>query len=404
MPTSDLFRLSVQNRPVERTLGLPVIDTVTASRTFGDAETAWRDLEARAVTTPYQRFDWVESWYRHIGAASGLEPLIVTAWTKEAQPVFLWPFVVRTAGKRRVAEWPGGKFANYKMGLYDRRVADTLDRDALVPMMAYLRDELGIDALSLTNQPETWRGVANPLIHLPHQRSPSYAYSVVLRPDFEALYGELRSSSTRKKLRRSERRIVSQFGSCTLRRPTSPEDVDRVLGAFFEQKSDRLRQKQLQNVFARPGVMAFLRELATRGIGQDDPLLDLYWLDTGGQVAATWAGTTARGRLSGIINSFDLGAVAQYQPGEVILRMLLEDACDRGLIEFDLGVGEAAYKDSWCPRIDRLFDSFLPLSASGWMHTSVTMTGFRLKRVAKQSKFLRELSERFRQVPARKGR
>jgi CelD/BcsL family acetyltransferase involved in cellulose biosynthesis len=100
--------------------------------------------------------------------------------------------------------------------------------------------------------------------------------------------------------------------------------------------------------------------------------------------------------MSGIFNSFDLREFAQHQPGEVLLRHLVEVCCQRGYSDFDLGVGEAQYKDSWCPRTDRLFDSFLPLSAAGWMHTSVAMTGFRLKRAAKQSKFLRDLTDRLR--------
>lgn len=373
-----------------------MIGTLAAYRTFAEAEKVWRSLEVKAVATPYQRYDWVESWYQHIGGESGLSPLIVVGLKEDGGPAFIWPFVVKASGSARVASWPGGKYANYKMGLYDRQVAGALDRDTLVPVMAYLRETLEIDALTLTNQPASWRGVANPLIHLPHQNSPSFAYSLILRPDFDALFGELRSGSTRKKLRRSERRIVGEFGDCGLRRPETADDVDRVLEAFFEQKSERLQDKHIHNVFANPGVMSFLRELAVRGLGQDEPLLDLFWLEAGGRIAATWAGTTARGRLSGMINSFDSGNFGQHQPGELILWRLIEDSCNRGLIEFDLGVGEAAYKEAWCPRVDELFDSFLPLSAAGWMHTSVAMTGFRLKRAAKQSKFLRELTDRLR--------
>ncbi|MEJ8573730.1 GNAT family N-acetyltransferase [Microbaculum marinum] len=374
---------------------LPVSD-IQVYTSYQAAEERWRAFEQGALATPYQRYDWVEAWYRHVGANRGLEPLVVAAAAGGDGTVALWPLVVRSFGPIRVASWPGGKFANYNLGLYDRKMAPALDEPALNAILDRLRDAGRVDALSLRNQPEVWQGIRNPLLNLPNQPSPSFGYSLALRPDFKALYAELRSGSTRKKLRRSENRIESEYGSCTLRHVETREEVDRIIDAFIEQKAERMRERSLPNVFAVPGVMDLFRELAVRGLGTREPLLDLYWLDAGGQVAATWAGTAAGGRLCGIFNSFDMGDLAQHQPGEVLLRDLLESCCARGLTDFDLGVGEASYKDSWCPRTDRLFDSFLPLSAAGRLHSAAAMSTYRLKRAAKQSKFLGDIANRLR--------
>lgn len=374
----------------------PLVASVTAYTDFAAAETIWRDFEQSAVMTAYHRFDWLDAWYRHVGQRAGIEPLIVVGRAESGAPSLLWPLGVRTVGTARVASWLGGKLANYQLGLYDATAAGRLDRTGLMPVMAFLREEARVDALTLHNQPHEWQGLRNPLLELPHQPSPSFAYSLVLEGDFETLYATVRSGSTRKKLRRSERRMADEFGSCTLRRPKSIDEVDRILDTFFLQKSERMREKHITNVFAEPGVMGLFRELAGRSIGMEMPLLDLFWLDAGGRVAGTWAGTAYNGRMSGIINSFDLGVFAPFQPGEILLRHLLENLCRRGMREFDLGVGEAQYKDSWCPRTDQLFDSFLPLSATGWMHTTAAMTGFKLKRAAKQSQFLRALIDRLR--------
>ncbi len=374
----------------------PAAGTIATYRRFEDAEAAWREFERGAVATPYQRIDWMEAWHRHIGSRHGVEPLIVVARDGSGRPSFLWPLGVRRRGIAIIGEWLGCKHVNYKLGLYAPDFAADATRRALVPVMTHLRDETGLDALLLVNQPETWQGTVNPLAALPHQNAPSFAYSLALKPDFDALYAELRSGSTRKKLRRSERRIVDEFGSCILRRPANADEVDRALDIFFLQKSKRMQDRQLSNVFAEPGVMDFFRELAVRSIGAEEPLLDLFWLDAGGHVAATWAGTAAGGRLCGMVNSFDEERFGQHHPGEVMLRLLIEHCCRRGLKEFDLGVGEAQYKESWCPRVDRLFDSFLPLTALGWMHTTAAGAGFRLKRTVKQSRFLTGMADRLR--------
>jgi CelD/BcsL family acetyltransferase involved in cellulose biosynthesis len=103
--------------------------------------------------------------------------------------------------------------------------------------------------------------------------------------------------------------------------------------------------------------------------------------------------------MCGIINSFDAQGFSEHQPGEIILRHVVENCCERGLREFDLGVGEAQYKESWCPRSDRLFNSFLPLTAAGWAYTRVASLGSAAKRAVKQSNGLRNVAERLRRVP-----
>ena len=237
------------------------IAEITVYRSFEDADSVWRSFEGSALASPYQRINWLEAWHRHVGARSRIDPLIVVARNNSGRPVLLWPLGSRRKGAARVGCWLGGKLVNYGFGLYDRDAAKTLDRDALVPVIRYLRDETELDALTLGNQPEAWRSVPNPLLVLPHQISPSFAYSLSLQPDFDALYAELRSNSTRKKLRRSERRMIDAFGSCDLRRPESEDDVDRVLDVFFLQKSKRIRERQQRNDFGLPGVMDFFREI-----------------------------------------------------------------------------------------------------------------------------------------------
>jgi CelD/BcsL family acetyltransferase involved in cellulose biosynthesis len=39
--------------------------------------------------------------------------------------------------------------------------------------------------------------------------------------------------------------------------------------------------------------------------------------------------------------------------------------CQRGLSEFDLGVGEARFRRLFCTEIEPLFDTFRPLTARG---------------------------------------
>ena len=71
-----------------------------------------------------------------------------------------------------------------------------------------------------------------------------------------------------------------------------------------------------------------------------------------------------------MVNSYDTSPdIARTSPGEIIITRLLQSLCERGVSEFDLGVGEAAYKDKWCDRSEPLFDTFHGVTAKGKART-----------------------------------
>ena len=111
-----------------------VIDDIAA------AEPAWRRLERDgALMTPYQRFDWIAPWQHHIGERSGVRPLIVVG--SDAQACRRCCCRSAPAGKGRsiVAEFLGGKHANFNLGLWQRDFAMSADAAALRTSWPYRR-------------------------------------------------------------------------------------------------------------------------------------------------------------------------------------------------------------------------------------------------------------------------
>ena len=130
-------------------------------------------------------------------------------------------------------EFLGGKHANFNMALWRRDVAATIDADELREMLAQLAGRA--DLIKLTNQPLTWGGATNPFALLPHQRAANYGFSGALVPDFEALLRARTNAEARKKMRKKERTLAG-FGELRFERAIAPDDVRRVLDAFFKQK------------------------------------------------------------------------------------------------------------------------------------------------------------------------
>ena len=85
-----------------------------------------------------------------------------------------------------------------------------------------------------------------------------------------------------------------------------------------------------------------------------------------------------------MFNSIIQGRFAVESPGEQLILKLVRSCCDRGLDTFDLGIGEARYKNLLCGDAEPLFDSYLPLSPAGRIFAFSLAIGASIKRAIKQ--------------------
>ena len=367
---------------------------------FAAAAPHWRALEQPGnLSTPYQTYDFLRLWQRHIGAAAGVTPCIVVGFNAASEPLFVLPFGRRTiAGGLRVVEFLGGKHANFNMALWRRDVAASMSADALRRILGELGGQA--DLVMLANQPLTWAGSGNPFALLPQQYSPSFGHSGALSRDFEALFETNTSSSARKKLRRKER-LLAGHGDVRFEQAKGAAEVQAVLDDFFAQKTARTRAIGLPDVFGETDVRQFIRAAAETPTVTGEPLLELYTLKVAGVIVATLGGIVAEGRFSAMFISIAHGLYAAESPGQQLLIHMVRHCCERGLQTFDLGIGEAKYKDLFCPDAEPMFDTYWPLTPAG----SAAAVLFRLvagvKRAIKQQPALWSLIVRLRRLKAR---
>ena len=151
------------------------------------AEPHWRALEAGYnLSTPYQRFDLLNLWQRHIGTTAGVTPFIVMGFNAGGSPLFLWPLGRRMVGWH--ARWWNFSAASTRIStwaLWRRDVIGSIGADDLRAALARLAGRA--DLLRLTNQPLTWGGTTNPFALLPQQRSANFGFSGALDPRFRRL-------------------------------------------------------------------------------------------------------------------------------------------------------------------------------------------------------------------------
>lgn len=368
---------------------------IVVSGDLAALEADWRALEADALVTPYQAYDWVRPFVTTIGRAEEMDFRFVRIEDSQGALLALFPLVVARRLGTRFAEFIGGKHANYHMALYRPDFAEALDATAAQQLLREIGAAIGgIDALFLINQPTAWQGIANPPARLAAGQSPSRAYKLALEPgDCDGTLRRSMSKHARKKMT-TKRNRFAEFGPSELVQARSDAEIERVLDAFLAQKAARFAQLGLPDPFATPAIRAFLRDGALAQAGRS-PAIELYSLDLSGRSVATYVGAVQGKRFSGMATSFDLGSeAARTSPGEILLIELIKRKCRAGVTMFDLGVGEARYKTTICDDSDELVDTFVPLTAKGRAYAGYSQAKRALKRRIKASPLALKTAQR----------
>ncbi|MGZ6254167.1 MAG: GNAT family N-acetyltransferase [Candidatus Binataceae bacterium] len=349
-------------------------------------EQEWRRFEETADCTPFQTFDWLSAWQRHVGALNGMTPAIAIA-RRGGDIVMLLPLAVQRRGFTRRLTFLGDDLCDYNAPLLAPDFAALapdgfarLWRDVCKLIQA--TPALRHDTVLLEKMPRKVGAQQNPMHALNVFLNPSGAYETALPADWEQFYAAKRSSSTRRRDRTKLKRL-GELGPVHFVNPDASAELALTLDVLIQQKSKAFARMGVPNLFARPGYVAFYRELATSP--RFRPLVHLSRLDVGATWAALNLGLTFRDCYFHILASYDDGEVSRFGPGAAHLRELLRYAIGRGLKRFDFTIGDEPYKRDWCDTEQQLFDHSASATLRGWPATALSLGWRRAKRVIKQT-------------------
>ena len=361
---------------------------------LGQAEPIWRGLEAaQQFSTPYQRFDFLGSWQRQVGAREGLRPFIVIAYDSECRPLLLLPLALSHEHGVRTASFMGGKHATFNMALWDREFATEATSADLDALIAAIRERGEADVLALNQQPLTWRDLPNPMALLPHQASANDCPLMTIVPE-EPPTARI-SNSFRRRLKGKERKLQALAGY-RYHVATSDADVGRLLDWFFAVKPKRMAEQKLPNVFADPGVEDFVRDACMARLAGGGHVIDIHALECDDEVIAIFAGVADGHRFSMMFNTYTLSANSKYSPGLILMRDIVDHYAECSYRALDLGIGSDEYKRLFCKGDEPIFDSFIPLSLRGKLAAAAMSGVNRAKHLVKHNPALFEIAQRLR--------
>ncbi len=374
--------------------------TLSAHDNLADVEQVWRGFQETADCTPFQTFDWLSAWQRHIGAPNGVTPAIVIG-RRGDEILFLLPLGVERGAFTRRLTFLGQDLCDYNAPLLApdfTGVSGSACADMWADIRALLQatPALRHDTIALGKMPAKIGAQPNPMLTLDVQLNPSNAYETDLAGDWEKFYTAKRSSSTR----RRDRTKLKKLGDLGEVRFVNPDaaDLGKTLDTLVQQKSKSFARMGVGNLFAKPGHAAFYAELATAP--QMRSLVHLSRLDVGSTWAAVNLGLTFRDCYYHILASYDDGEVSRFGPGAAHLRELLKFAIERGLKRFDFTIGDEPYKRDWCDSEQLLYDYAASATLRGLPVTGFAQARRSAKRMIKHSAPLWALVVRMRTIVA----
>lgn len=352
----------------ETSLRYELFETLEAARPI------WQGLEARGVFSPYQRYDWIAALIE----ARGLDGrLAIVAVHEGNHAVAILPLVVTIRLGLKTARIVGWVIGNGDWVGMDPGFARRLDKPLLDQLLAGVARLTAADLLVLHSQPESWDGVANPFLAMPHQPSPDHFYAAPL--------SDVRLNAKRiRNIERGRRRLEEALGTVRLVRAATPEAVDTIHAEFLRQRGIRFKEMGVANIFAEDGLRRFFRIATLQGLGSPRPTLAMHALYAGDEIVATSVGSFSGDHYAQYINSTTDGPAAKYSLMGLLMFDLVEELRRDGVTSIDMGLGDFDYKLDWTDQ-QVSHDAVLPLSPIGSLAAGGLLGLRAAKRAIKQN-------------------
>lgn len=358
---------------------------------FEAIEAEWRRFERLADCTPYQTYDWLLTWQRHIGRTE-VRPVIAVASYANGETAFLLPLAVEHKRAVRRLCWLGQDLNDYNAPLLARNFSQNVSPECFLAawreLLAHIQCEpmLRHDWIELEKMPPMVGAQTNPFCSLPVTENPSGAHFALLSGEWKKFYAAKRSSSTRRR-DRTKLKHLSKFGDIAFMTAGDANDIRLTLETLIRQKSRLFARKGIADMFARPGWREFFLDIALNppaaragGVG-----IHVSRLQVGAMSAATNLGIVFGGAYYHMLASYDDGELSRYGAGALHLRRLMEYATELGLKRFDFTIGDEPYKLEWSDMHFKLFDYTSGATWRGWPVCSWSKLRRTVKRFIKQT-------------------
>tara|TARA_R110000824_G_scaffold390760_8_gene587774 strand:+ start:25536 stop:26825 length:1290 start_codon:yes stop_codon:yes gene_type:complete len=353
---------------------------VTVHNDFADAEISWRAFEADATALGFQNFDWLKAWFVQVGSAEGVEPAIALV-SLDGVPVMHAAFGIERRYGLRCLTWLGGKFVDYKAPMLAPDFEERVPRDQFMAIWNKLLAALPAhDFIALENQPSHIGYVPNPFASLDGDAAADDGYVFDLPDTYDGFVQSFRAETRRAD--RSKLRKLEALGRLEFRIAQTQDEARRMTADILDRKAAQLRAQGIASIFEDAGYRAAYIALAA--LPPKRQILQVAQLMLDGEFLSGSIAQIRNGHTTLMVHTYEQ-EYARLSPGRLHLLKLIETSISAGHSIYDLSVGAAPYKDSFCNTPMALTNFVISTKPWGLAAASAERTRLGLKRRVKSS-------------------
>jgi CelD/BcsL family acetyltransferase involved in cellulose biosynthesis len=290
----------------------------------------------------FQSREFLDVWLDTIGKASRIEPHLVVVRDGDGRPVLYLPLAIETKFNLRLLRFMDCGVADYNAPIVaaDRKLSRQEFHKVWTEILALLP---GFDAVDLKKIANDVDGAVNPLTFLDCTPFGDSGHAVALTRFRD-------QTDTRRSIVRLRRKLqgyakgLGQIGEPRFLTNPDASETARLTERLLEFKRRKYERMSTPDFLAVPGVEQFYREMTSPGrLGK---ISHLSALTVGDTVASAHLGFIGRGRFYYIFPGYD-SQFGRYGVGHLLLEHLIDQSVARDFDTFDLGIGDASYKNKW---------------------------------------------------------
>jgi CelD/BcsL family acetyltransferase involved in cellulose biosynthesis len=318
----------------------------------------------------FQSREFLDIWLDTIGKASRVEPCFVVVKNSDGRPVLYLPLIIETKFNVRLLRFMDCGVADYNAPIVaaDRPLSRHEFHQVWAEVLALLPR---FDVIDLKKIASDVAGAVNPLTYLDCAPFGESGHAIVL--------SRLRDQTdTRRAVVRLRRKLqsyakeLSQIGEPRFIVNPAAAEAARLVERLFELKRRKYQRTSTPDFLAAPGVERFYREMMSPA--RLGTISHLAALTIGDTVASAHLGFIGRGRFYYIFPAYDT-QFGRYRVGHLLLQHLIDQSAAQDFDTFDLGFGDASYKNKWATHHFALYSHERAATAAGRVYLQMRRVG-----------------------------
>jgi len=318
----------------------------------------------------FQSREFLDIWLDTIGKASRVEPYFVVVRDADGRPVLHLPLIIETKFNVRLLRFMDCGVADYNAPIVaaDRTLSRQEFHDVWADVLALLPS---FDVIDLKKIATDVTGAVNPLTYLDCVPFGESGHVIALT--------RLRDQTdTRRAVARQRRKLqthakgLSQIGEPRFIVNPDASEAAPLIERLLELKRRKYQRTSTPDFLTAPGVEHFYRQMMSPG--RLGTISHLSALTIGDTVASAHLGFIGRGRFYYIFPAYDT-QFGRYRVGHLLLQHLIDQSVTQDFDTFDLGIGDASYKNKWATHRVALHSHQRAVTAAGRIYLQMRRVG-----------------------------